>query len=70
MACEHALQFGYAKAPTDHGWDTPGRMLCIFKRNHVTEDCMVARLQDADFDLRTQKVDGEQFSFSVANSRL
>ena len=67
---ERALQFEYAKAPIDHGRDTPGRMLRIFERGHVMEDCMVAWLRDAGFDLRTRKADGEQFGFSVADGRL
>ena len=69
-ACERALQFEYAKAPVDHGRDTEGRMLRIFERGHVMEDCMVAWLRDAGFDLRTRKADGEQFGFSVADGRL
>ena len=70
VACERALQFEYAKAPVDHGRDIPGRMLRIFERGHVMEDCMVAWLRDAGFDLRTRKADGEQFGFSVAEGRL
>ena len=70
VACERALQFEYAKAPVDHGRDIPGRMLRIFERGHVMEDCMVAWLRDAGFDLRTRKTDGEQFGFSVADGRL
>jgi hypothetical protein len=58
VACERALQFEYAKAPVDYGRDTQGRMLRIFERGHVMEDCMVAWLCDAGFDLRTQKPDG------------
>ncbi|GHU13515.1 hypothetical protein AGMMS50225_23660 [Betaproteobacteria bacterium] len=70
VACERALQFEYAKAPVDHGRDTPGRMLRIFERGHVMEDVMVAWLREAGFDLRTRKANGEQFGFSVANGRL
>jgi hypothetical protein len=55
VACERALQFEYAKAPVDHGRDTQGRMLRIFERGHVMEDCMVAWLRDAGFDLRTRR---------------
>ena len=69
-ACERALQFEYAKAPIDHGRDHSGRLLRIFERGHVMEDCMVAWLRDAGFDLRTRKADGEQFGFSVADDRL
>jgi hypothetical protein len=42
-----------------------GRMLRIFERGHVMEDCMVAWLRDAGFDLRTRKANGEQFGFSA-----
>lgn len=70
VPCDRALQYEYAKAPVDHGRDTPGRMLRIFERGHVMEDCMVTWLRDAGFDLRTRKADGEQFGFSVADGRL
>jgi|GEM_PF-5877154 len=29
VACERALQFEYARAPIDHGRDTPGRMAML-----------------------------------------
>ncbi len=70
VACERALQFEYAKAPIDYGRDVAGRMLRIFERGHVMEDCMVAWLRDAGFDLRTRNADGEQFGFSVVDGRL
>jgi len=70
VACERALQFEYAKAAVDHGRDTQGRMLRVFERGHVMEDCMVTWLRDAGFDLRTRKPDGRQFGFSDAHGRL
>jgi hypothetical protein len=70
VECERALQFEYAKASVDHGRDHSGRLLRIFERGHVMEDCMVAWLRDAGFDLRTRKPDGEQFGFSDAHGRL
>ena len=69
-ACERALQFEYAKASVDPGREIPGRMLRIFERGHVMEDCMVVWLRDAGFDLRTREADGDQFGFSVADGRL
>lgn len=69
-ACERALQYEYADAPVDHGRDTGGRMLRIFERGHVVEDCMVAWLRAAGFDLRTRKANGEQFGFSALDGRL
>lgn len=70
VACERALQYEYAQAPVDRGRETPGRILRIFERGHVMEDCMLSWLRQAGFDLRTRKPDGEQFGFSVADGRL
>ena len=70
VACERQLQFEYAQAPVDYGRDFQGRILRIFERGHVNEECMVGWLRDAGFDLRTHKADGEQFGFSVADGRL
>jgi hypothetical protein len=70
VACERALQFEYAKAPIDPGRDIPGRMLRIFERGHVMENCMVAWLRDAGFNLRTTAADGEQFGFSELDGCL
>ena len=73
-SCERALQYEYAQAPVDPGRETEGRMLRIFQRGHVIEDCMVTWLRDAGFDLRTRKAlpDGtfEQFGFSALEGRL
>ncbi|MBK8321616.1 MAG: hypothetical protein IPL06_02495 [Betaproteobacteria bacterium] len=69
-SCERALQYEYAKAPVDYGRETSGRMLRIFERGHVMEDCMVTWLRAAGFDLRTRKTNGEQFGFTAANGRL
>ncbi|KVK77950.1 hypothetical protein [Burkholderia sp. MSMB1498] len=69
-ACERALQYEYERTAVDHGRDVPGRMLRIFERGHVMEDCMVAWLRGAGFDLRTRKADGEQFGFSALDGRL
>lgn len=70
VACERALQYEFAQAPIDYGRDTQGRILRIFERGHVNEQCMVGWLRDAGFELRTHKPDGEQFGFSVANGCL
>ena len=70
VACERALQYEYTHAPVDYGRDVQGRILRIFERGHVNEECMVGWLRDAGFDLRTHKSDGEQFGFSVADGRL
>jgi len=70
VACERALQYEFAQAPVDYGRDVQGRILRIFERGQVNEECMVGWLRDAGFDLRTHKADGEQFGFSVADGRL
>lgn len=70
VPCERALQYEFAQAPVDYGREAEGRMLRIFERGHVIEDCMVEWLRDAGFDLRTRKADGTQFGFSSADGRL
>lgn len=70
VACERALQFEYADAPVDPGQAFSGRILRIFERGHLMEDCMVDWLRLAGFDLRTRDRNGEQFGFSVLEGRL
>lgn len=70
VECTRALQYEYADAPVDAGRDIGGRMLRIFERGHVLEDCMVAWLRCAGFDLRTRRDDGGQFGFSALDGRL
>ena len=70
VSCARALQYEFAKAPVDPGRDHDGRLLRIFKRGHVMEDCMVDWLRAAGFDLRTRKANGDQFGFSAAGGRL
>lgn len=70
VSCARALQYEFAKAPVDPGRDAEGRLLRIFRRGHVIEDCMVDWLRAAGFDLRTRKANGDQFGFSAAGGRL
>lgn len=70
VECTRALQYEYADARVDPGRDTPGRMLRIFERGHVLEDCMIGWLRGAGFDLRTRHDDGAQFGFSALDGRL
>jgi len=70
MACERALQYEFAQAPVDPGRDPDGRLLRIFERGHVIEDCAVTWLRDAGFDLRTRNANGEQFGFVAVDGRL
>lgn len=68
--CERALQFEYAHAPADHGREANGRLLRIFERGHVMEDCMAEWLRAAGFTLRTHQDDGSQFGFTALNGCL
>ena len=70
VACERALQYEYAQVPVDYGREIDGRLCRIFKRGHVTEDCMATWLRDAGFDVRTADHAGAQFGFSVLDGRL
>ncbi len=69
-ACERQLQYEFAGAPVDPGRETDGRMLRVFERGHVMEDCMAAWLRAAGFDLRTRNDAGEQWGFSALDGRL
>jgi len=70
VSCERALQYEFAQAPVDYGRELQGRMLRIFQRGHVIEDCMVGWLREAGFELRTRNQQGDQLGFSVADGRL
>ncbi len=70
VSCERALQYEFAQAPVDPGRDPDGRLLRIFDRGHVVEDCVVGWLREAGFDLRTRKASGEQFGFAALDGRL
>lgn len=70
VTCERALQFEYAGAPVDEGRETDGRILRIFQRGHVMEDCMAVWLKSAGFELRTLDSQGAQFGFSTLEGRL
>lgn len=70
VSCGRALQFEFVGAQVDYGRETPGHILRIFERGHVTEDCMTGWLREAGFDLRTHDRNGEQFGFSLLDGRL
>jgi len=69
-ACERALQYEFVDAPVDPGRETDGRMLRVFERGHVIEDCMARWLCAAGFDLRTRNDAGEQIGFAALDDRL
>lgn len=70
VSCERQLQFEYAGAPVDSDKAFSGRILRIFERGHRNEDSMVGWLRAAGFVLKTEGKDGQQFGFSVADSKL
>lgn len=70
VSCERALQYEFAKAQVDTGRQPEGRMLRIFERGHVMEDCMIKWLRDGGFDVRTRNDDGEQYGFEAAGGAL
>jgi PD-(D/E)XK nuclease superfamily len=70
VSCERALQFEFTNAPKDDGGDFSGQVLRIFAIGHMLEDLAIRWLRGAGFDLYTQKTDGGQFGFSVADGRI
>ncbi len=70
VICERALQYEYLHTPKDESRDFNGQTLRIFQAGHVFEDLIIDWLREAGFDLYTQKKDGYQFGFSVANGRI
>jgi len=70
VSCERALQYEFVQAPVDVGREIQGRILRIFERGHLNEDCVVGWLRAAGFNLRTHKENGEQFGFATADGRL
>jgi len=69
-SCERALQFEFVHAPKDEGGDFSGQVLRIFAIGHGLEELAIRWLRAAGFDLLTQKTDGGQFGFSVAQGRI
>ena len=70
VACERALQYEYADAPVDPGRDIDGRLLRVFERGHVIEDCVAEWLRAAGFDLRTRDNNGNQYGFEALDGRI
>jgi hypothetical protein len=70
VSCSRALQFEFLNTPKDEGKDFTGKILRVFQAGHVFEDLMITWLRDAGFDLYTEKQNGGQFGFAVANGRI
>ena len=70
VECKRALQFEYMNTPKDEGRDFNGQTLRIFEAGHLFEELAIKWLRAAGFELYTEKKDGHQFGFSVANGRI
>lgn len=70
VSCNRALQFEYTKTPKDEGQNFTGKILRIFQAGHVFEDLAIKWLRDAGFELVTNKANGDQFGFSVADGKI
>ena len=68
--CTRRLCYELMQVSVDSGADFSGRMLRVFEAGHRFEEMTIRWLRLAGFDLRTQKRNGEQFGFSVANGRF
>ena len=68
--CQRKIQYRYLNYPVDPDKEFTARTLRIFQFGHEIEDYTAKWLKDAGFDLRTEKKDGKQFGFSIANDEV
>lgn len=54
----------------DADYEPNARTQRIFARGHLGEDMMAGWLREAGYELKTEKKDGRQFGFSVADGRF
>ena len=66
--CSRKLQYEYTNTPKDEGFS--GQTLRIFAAGHVFEELAIRWLRLAGFELFTEKPNGYQFGFSVADGRI
>ncbi len=70
VSCNRALQFEYTDTPKDEDQNFTGRTLKIFQAGHVFEELMIKWLRQAGIDLITNKPNGDQFGFTVADGKV
>ena len=70
VSCSRALQYEYTNTAKDENRGFKGRTLRIFAAGHLFEDLAIDWLRKAGFDLYTEKPNGQQFGFSVAQGRI
>lgn len=70
VSCSRALQYEYTNTSKDEERNFSGKTLRIFAAGHVFEDLAITWLRQAGFDLYTEKPNGHQFGFMVAQGRI
>ncbi|HLI12764.1 MAG TPA: hypothetical protein VKY65_14320 [Alphaproteobacteria bacterium] len=68
--CARRLVYEITHARPDDGREVDGGALRVFEAGHLCERLSARWLRAAGFDLRTERRDGSQFSFSAAGGRL
>jgi len=68
--CSRKVQWTYQNKPKDEGRNFTARVLRIFQRGHIMEDCVAEWFKGAGFLLKTEKADGGQFGFASGNGRF
>jgi len=68
--CARRVVYEITHVPPDEGCEVDAAALRIFEAGHLFERLSARWLRAAGFDLRTERRDGSQFSFSAAGGRL
>ena len=68
--CSRKIQYRYLGTESDEGRDFTANTLRIFQFGHEIEDSVADWLKNANFDLRTEDKNGEQFGFSIADGEI
>jgi hypothetical protein len=69
-SCSRKIQYRYLGTESDEGRDFTANTLRIFQFGHEIEDSVAEWLKNANFDLRTEDKNGEQFGFSIADGEI
>lgn len=69
-SCSRKIQYRYLGTESDEGRDFTANTLRIFQFGHEIEDSVADWLKNANFDLRTEDKNGEQFGFSIADGEI
>lgn len=68
--CSRQIQWNYEQVEKDEGKGFSGQTLRIFEAGHSFEDMAIGWIREAGIDLKTEKEDGSQFGFSVAQGKI